>query len=82
MSKVIPISGSDCQYLPEHGNRKIRNLQGLSTTEVRRLLSDLSLRPHSQRAVLRRLLRRALAAGPATEFPVTNHAVPDPVGPS
>ena len=81
MSKVIAISGSDCKYLPEHGNQ-IRNLQGFSTSEVRRLLSDLSLRPHSQRAVLRRLLRRAMAAGPRKEFPVTSHAVPDPVGPS
>lgn len=82
MSKVMAISSSDCQYLPEHGQHKIRNLQGHSTAEIRRLLSDLSLRPHSHRVVLRRLLRRALAATPPKEFPVTSHVVPDPVGPS
>jgi hypothetical protein len=82
MSRVIAISGSGRLYLPEYGKHKIRSLQGHSTAEIRRLLSDLSLRPHSHGTVLRRLLRRALAAGPAKELPVTNHAVPDPVGPS
>lgn len=82
MAKVIAFSSSDCLYLPEQHNHRVRNLQGLSTSDIRRLISDLRLRPPSHRAILRKLLRRALAAGPPKQFPVTNHAVLDPVSPS
>jgi hypothetical protein len=82
MSKVIMLDEMDCLVLPAPDIRKKRNSQGLSTADFRRLLSELKQRPPSQRAFLRRLLRRAIANGAPTQFPVTNHAVHDPVGPS
>jgi len=82
MTKVIVISGTDCLSLPEQEKNKKRNFQGLSTADFRRLLCELRLRPPSQRAFLRKLLRRALTTGALTDFPVTNHAVRDPVSPS
>jgi len=82
MSKVVDIAEGDCFTLPERSRTGRRNSQGLTASDFRRLLSDLSLRTPSHRAVLRRLLKRALANGATTEFPVTDHAASHPVGPS
>ena len=41
-----------------------------TAAEFRRLLSEMGLRPPSQRAFLRRLLQRAAIAGTPTAFPV------------
>jgi len=59
-----------------------RNTNGLTTEHYRRLLSELRLRPPSQRAFLRKLLSRALATGAPTHSPAVSHAVPNPVNPS
>ncbi len=45
----------------------------------RRLLSEMRVRPLSQRVFLQKLLRRAVLNGAIREFPVPNHARPDPV---
>jgi hypothetical protein len=76
------MNGMDCFYLatPELGKK--RNAQGLSTEDFRQLLSELKQRPASQQMFLRKLLHRAMANDAQAKFPVTNHAVPDPVSPS
>jgi hypothetical protein len=80
VSNVVLISGAE-QDSPESIARR-RNINGLTTEHYRRLLSELRLRPPSQRAFLRKLLSRAQATGAPTHFPVVPHAVPDPVSPS
>jgi hypothetical protein len=47
-----------------------------TTRDYRRLLADLSLRPSSQRAFLRRFLKRAAANGVTIEFPVQSPLLP------
>jgi hypothetical protein len=82
MPKVIALSRTDSFSLPLLDRQTKRKTHGLSTADFRRLLSELKSRPPSQRAFLRKLLSRAIANGAPTRFPVTNHAVPDPVVPS
>ena len=41
-----------------------------TTAEFRRLLSEMAMRPPSQRAFLRRLLQRAALTGTPAAFPV------------
>jgi hypothetical protein len=81
MSKVFVPQETGCFYLPAPDKFSKRNRIGLSTDDFRRILSDLKLRPPSQRAFLRKLLTRALATGP-TQFPVVTHVVDNPAGPS
>ena len=82
MSKVIVMAETDCLRLSApHGLQK-RNAQGLSTSDFRRILTQLKHRPPSQRAFLRKLLSRALATGAPTHFPAVRYVVPDPVPPS
>ena len=82
MSKVIALEEVDTFFLPPLDPRKKRNVHGLSTSDFRRLLSDLRQRPPSQRAFLRKLLRRALAVGAPTGLPAVNHVVRNPVVPT
>jgi hypothetical protein len=78
MSKVIVIPETDGFRLPPMDPGKRRNVHGLSTSDFRRLLTDLKHRPPTQRAFLRRLLRRAMAVGAPTHFPVVHHVVRTP----
>jgi len=78
MSNVIVIPGLDGFRLPAIDPRTKRNAQGLSTSDFRRLLADLKHRPPSQRAFLRKLLRRVIATGAPTHFPVVHHVVRTP----
>jgi len=78
MSNVIVIPGTESFRLPPIDPRKKRNAQGLSTSDFRRLLTQLKHRPPSQRAFLRKLLRRAIATGAPTNFPVVHHVVRTP----
>ena len=82
MTKVITIPASARLPFPELGNSKKRYPLGRTTADFRRILSELSLRPPSQRAFLRKLLNRALVNRAQNEFPVPNHSVRDPVSPS
>jgi hypothetical protein len=78
MSNVIVIPGTESLRLPPIDPRKKRNAQGLSTSDFRRLLTQLKHQPPSQRAFLRKLLRRAIATGAPTNFPVVHHVVRTP----
>jgi hypothetical protein len=82
MTKVIAHSGTDCLSLPEPDKSKKQNSYGLTTGDYRRILTDLRQRPPTQRAFLRKLLKRALATNAASDFPVPTPAVQDPVRPS
>lgn len=76
MSNVIV--GAHNFRLPAVDPRKKRNAQGLSTADFRRLLTELKHRPPSQRAFLRKPLRRAIAMGTPTHFPAVDHVVRTP----
>jgi hypothetical protein len=82
VTKVITVPTSDRLPFPELGKSKRRHAQGWTTADFRRTLSELNLRPPSQRAFLRKLLNRALFHGANKEFLVPNHSVRDPVSPS
>ncbi|MGB7848760.1 MAG: hypothetical protein WBL63_24325 [Candidatus Acidiferrum sp.] len=82
MTKVISFLGTAYLHLPEPENIGDLNSRVLKIAYYRRLLSELRLRPRYQRVFLRMLLKRALATDTTTDFPVTNHAVQDPVSPS
>jgi hypothetical protein len=80
VSKVVAISNS--VENPMQNSRLEQDANSRTTDHYRRILSELKLRPPSQRAFLRKLLHRALATGAPTGFPVVTHAVPNPVSPS
>jgi hypothetical protein len=70
MSKVDTIFGAAPPSLPGPGNINSQNAHGLTTSDYHRHLSELRLRPPSQRAFLRKLLNRALLNnGAHTGFP-------------
>jgi hypothetical protein len=75
MSKVIEISEArGLFYVPEvPPSRRACRLR--TTRDYRRFLADLRLRPSSQRAFLRRFLKRA-ANGVTIEFPVQSPLLP------
>lgn len=78
MPKVIPISEARCfspSSMRPGGKRDSRNM---TTADYRRLLSELQLRPPSQRAFLRKFLKRAAVSGIPVAFPVTTLAVVAP----
>jgi hypothetical protein len=81
MAKLIAFCGTDCLSLPEQEKNKKRNPQGLTTADFRRLLSEMRRRPPSERAFLRKLLKRAIASGDPVNFPVTDHVVGNPISP-
>jgi len=76
MSKVIEISESrGLSYVTEvTASRPAYRVR--TTRDYRRLLANLRLRPSSQRAFLRRLLKRAAANGVTIEFPVQSPLLP------
>jgi hypothetical protein len=80
MSKLIAITDSAAQRL-SWPDAPPRPRQSWTTSDYRRILSDLRLRPPSQRAFLRKLLKRALLTGAPTVFPAVNRVVPDHVSP-
>jgi hypothetical protein len=69
MSKVVAISDPDELTLPEKNKNRKRNSQCLTTSDYRRFLSKVSLRPPTQRAFLRKLLIRAITAGAIKRSP-------------
>jgi len=77
MSKVISISEASRYSNSSLKTSAKRNPRTITTDDYRRLLSDLQLRPPSQRAFLRKLLKRAATGIPVT-FPVTPLAVITP----
>lgn len=79
MSKLIPITDAS-RFSPERGGLQARTKHaGFRTADYRRMLTEMRMRPPSQRAFLKKLLKRAVLTGSAHEFPVTTHAVVIPV---
>ena len=76
MSNLIPNTDASRSHRPGTGLQAPPKHSGLRTADYRRLLSDMRMRPLSQHAFLKRLLKRAVLTGQGHEFPVTNHAVP------
>jgi hypothetical protein len=82
MTKVRPISGVTLWLFAAPGKISKPCAKGLTTSDYRRILSELRLRPPTQRAFLRRLLTRAIAGSATNDLPVTIPVVHDPVGPA
>lgn len=72
MSRVIAFSSSERSVPQSTKGRKYPHT--LTTGDYRRMLSELKLRPPSQRAFLRKLLTRATVTAPK-QFPVASHVV-------
>ena len=76
MSRVIEFSeGRGRMYVPEARVSRRAN-RARTTRDYRRLLANLRLRPSSQRAFLRRFLKRAAANGVTIDFPVQSPLLP------
>jgi hypothetical protein len=78
MSKTTVLYETDCLFLPAPGMRRKRNPLGLSTSDFRRLLTDLKQRPPSQRSFLRKLLSRAIAHGASKRSPYQTTSLTTP----
>ena len=79
MSKLIPITDAS-RFCPDRSGLPGRTKRpAFRTVDYRRMLTEMRLRPPSQRAFLKKLLKRAALTGAAQEFPVTLHAVGNPV---
>jgi hypothetical protein len=75
MSKLISITHAS-RFAPDRSGLPTRiNRTAFRTADYRKMLSEMRMRPPSQRAFLKKLLKRAALAGVSYEFPVTNHAV-------
>lgn len=78
MGKVIVMPTTSHTTFSNRDTSRKRNHVGMTTTDFRRVLCNLQLQPPSQRAFLRKLLKRALAAHGVDRFPVTILADPNP----
>jgi hypothetical protein len=76
MSKVIEINEArGLLYMPDAPVcPRVHRMR--TTRDYRRLLADLRLRPSSQRAFLRRFLKRAAVNGVTIEFPAQSPLLP------
>jgi hypothetical protein len=70
MSNVIEFSQARRTFNPAPAAHMRRVVPIRTTDDYRRMLSDMRLRPSSQREFLRRFLKRAAANGVPLEFPV------------
>lgn len=75
MPKVISISETRRFSPPPETPAIKRNSHAMTTTDYRHLLTEMRLRPPSQRAFLRKFLKRAAATGVPMVFPVTTRVV-------
>lgn len=77
MNKLVSITDAS-RFAPDrsgfHGRVK---RVAVRTTDYRKMLSEMRQRPPSQRAFLKKLLKRAALTGAAYKFPVPNHAAPN-----
>ena len=78
MSKVISISQMSRYSAASLKTVAMQKSRSMNTDDYRRLLSELQLLPPSQRAFLRKFLKRAAASGMPVTFPVTTLAVVTP----
>jgi hypothetical protein len=80
MSNLIAFSSPD-RFLPQSNKDRRYAHTALTTADYRRMLSELRLRPPSQRAFLRRFLTRAMLTAPK-QFLVASHVVGNLATPS
>lgn len=75
MTKIVPITDAS-RLAPDRGGLPGRaEHRAFRTSDYRKVLSEMRMRPPSQRAFLKKLLKRAAITGAIHEFPVPNHAV-------
>jgi hypothetical protein len=79
MSKLIAITEASRFNQTSSGLHERAKHAGFHTADYRRMLSAMRWRPPSQRAFLKKLLKRAAVSGAALEFPVTTHVALNPV---
>jgi len=75
MNNPIPITDASRSHPSGSGWQARAKHAAFRTSDYRRMLSEMRLRPPSRRVFLKKLLKRALVNGTAQEFPVVNHAV-------
>ena len=79
MSNIVEFSQIHLLSDPEASHAPYVPAKKRTTSDYRKLLSEMRQRPASQRAFLRRLLKRAAANGVITDFPVAVPRSTDPV---
>jgi hypothetical protein len=79
MSKVIDFSQMYLLADPDMSRAPLAPAKRKTTSDYRKLLSEMRLRPASQRAFLRRFLKRAASNGVTVDFPVAAPRSTDPV---
>jgi hypothetical protein len=79
MSMLIPITDASRFNQTGSGLHERVKRAGFRTAYYRRMLSEMRMRPPSQRLFLKRLSKRAAITGAALEFPVTTHVSLNPV---
>lgn len=79
MSKLISTTDASRFHPAGSGLECHAKRAGFRTATFRKMLSEMRMRPPSQRAFLKKLLKRAALTGAINEFPVPNHVVLDPV---
>jgi hypothetical protein len=79
MSKLISITDASRFHPAGSGFEAPAKRAGFRTAAYRKMLSEMRMRPPSQRAFLKKLLQRAALTAAINEFPVPNHAVLNPV---
>jgi hypothetical protein len=75
MSNVIQFATPSRSSQPSPAGRNVTFSSARTTADYRRLLSELRLRPATQRAFLRKFLKRAAANGVLVTFSVQIPAV-------
>jgi len=76
MSRLIFITDASRSALDRSGLPERAKRAAFRTSDYRKLLSDMRMRPPSQKEFLKKLLKRAALSSAAHEFPAANHAVP------
>ena len=76
MSRVIEFGEARGRICVPEAPVSRRANRARTTHDYRRLLANLRLRPSSQRAFLRRFLKRAAANGVTIDFPVQSPLLP------
>jgi hypothetical protein len=79
MSKLNPITDASRFQQTGRGLHERVKRAGFRTADCRRMLSEMCMRPPSQRLFLKKLLKRAAITGAVLEFPVTTHVSLNPV---
>jgi hypothetical protein len=78
MSQLIAITDASRFKQTRSGLHERAKRAGFRTADYRRMLSEIRMRPPSQRTFLKKLLKRAAITSAVLEFPATTHASLNP----